>query len=169
METKLTLQKLQTILGKYKYAVIILIVGVLLLLLPGQRTDNMPAASEIVPVTSTHILDASALADILQSIQGAGRVKVLLSIGSGERTVYQTDSDTVTENEEGSIRIETVVLTDAQRNETGLVQQVNPPSYLGAIVVCEGADDPVVKLAIMQAVAKITGLNTDGICVLKMK
>jgi hypothetical protein len=40
---------------------------------------------------------------------------------------------------------------------------------MGAIVVCQGADSPSVKLAITQAVAKITGLGTDEICVLKMK
>ena len=68
-----------------------------------------------------------------------------------------------------SAKTETVIVTDGQRTESGLVSQVNPPSYLGAIVVCQGADSPAIKYAITQAVAKITGLGTDAICVLKMK
>ena len=170
MEVKIVTQRLQTALGKYKYAAIILIVGVLLLCLPGRNTRKQEAVSENVsPSPVTQAMEVEALADILQSIHGAGRVRVLLSVASGERTVYQTDSDITAGKEDGSTRIETVIITDSQRNESGLVQQVNPPTYLGAIIVCDGADDPVVKLAIMQAVAKITGLHTDGICVVKMK
>ena len=54
-------------------------------------------------------------------------------------------------------------------NETGLIKQVNPPKYLGALIVCQGADDPSVRLAVSQAVASVTGISTDRISVLKMK
>lgn len=43
------------------------------------------------------------------------------------------------------------------------------PTYQGAIVVCQGADDPGVKLALVQAVASVTGLGTDQITVVKMR
>jgi stage III sporulation protein AG len=36
-------------------------------------------------------------------------------------------------------------------------------------VVCQGADDPVVKLLIVDAVSKVTGLGADKISVMKMK
>ena len=41
------------------------------------------------------------------------------------------------------------------------------PQYLGAVVVCDGADAPQVQLAVTQAVAQFTGLSTDRISVLK--
>ena len=41
------------------------------------------------------------------------------------------------------------------------------PQYLGAVVVCDGADSPQVQLAVTQAVAQFTGLSTDRISVLK--
>lgn len=169
MEMKDVTQKLRCAAGKYKYALIVLIVGVLLLLLPGRSSQTKQQAVQKDEISAVQALDVAALGEILQSVRGAGKVRVLLSVSSGERTVYQTDSDSSTGKEEGSTRIETVIVTDSQRNEAGLIQQINPPTYLGAIVVCEGADDPVVKLEITQAVAKITGLSTDGICVLKMK
>jgi len=49
------------------------------------------------------------------------------------------------------------------------VQQVNPPTYLGAVIVCQGADSASVRLAIVSAVGSVTGLSTDKITVLKMK
>ncbi|MFR6424441.1 MAG: hypothetical protein ACLUNO_01710 [Oscillospiraceae bacterium] len=39
------------------------------------------------------------------------------------------------------------------------------PQYLGAVVVCDGADAPQVQLAVTQAVAQFTGLSTDRISV----
>ena len=168
MDVKNITQKFQLAVGKYKYALIILIIGVLILLIPGRSTQATQADAKTEEKSTIQTLDVAALADILQQVTGAGKVRVFLSVASGERTVYQTNSDFSTGKEEGSSKVETVIITDSQRNESGLIQQVNPPAYLGAIVLCEGADDPVVKLTITQAVAKITGLSTDGICVLKM-
>jgi stage III sporulation protein AG len=155
--------------GKYRYAVLVLVIGLALLLLPGKGTKADLIVEEIKAPSNEQTIEMEALAEILQSIQGAGKVKVLLSIGAGIETVYQTDTDTSAGNDSGSTRIETVVITDAQRNESGLISQINPPKYLGAIVVCQGADSPAVKFAITQAVSKITGLGADAICVLKMK
>ena len=49
------------------------------------------------------------------------------------------------------------------------MQQKLSPVYQGAIILCQGADSPSVRLAITQAVSKVTGLPTDRIAVLKMK
>jgi stage III sporulation protein AG len=40
---------------------------------------------------------------------------------------------------------------------------------MGAIVVCQGGDQPTVRLAILDAVSKVTGLGADKISILKMK
>ena len=49
------------------------------------------------------------------------------------------------------------------------MRQVNPPTYLGAIIICEGADDANIRLAVVDAVSKVTGLGANRISVLKMK
>jgi stage III sporulation protein AG len=49
------------------------------------------------------------------------------------------------------------------------MQTVLAPQYLGAIVVCQGADRSDVRLAIVEAVSALTGLGADKISVLKMK
>ena len=109
------------------------------------------------------------LTEILQQIKGVGKVKVLLTISRGEKTEYQQDEDQSVSENESSIRKETIIIRDSEDNEAALITQVIPPEYLGAIVVCEGADDANVKLAVLEAVSKATGLRSDKISVLKMK
>ena len=109
------------------------------------------------------------LEEILCRVKGAGKVDVLLTVSQGERTIYQTDSSYSQGETTTDTRTQTVLITDSQRNETGLVHQKNPPIYQGAIILTQGADDPVVKLAIVDAVSNVTGLGTDRISVLKMQ
>ena len=159
--------KITNTISKYKYAAIILLIGVALLLIP-QKSKSTPI-TENTPERHPQTIETTELVEILQAIQGAGKVKVLLSIASGEETVYQTDMELDTSADSNSTKRDTVIVTDGQRIESGLINQVNPPKYLGAIVVCEGADSPSVKLAVTQAITKITGLGSDNICVLKME
>ena len=169
MEIKLLKEKIQNAMSKYRYAALVLVIGLALLLLPGKGTKQQAEIADNTPTTDRLTAEVEALTEILQSIQGAGKVQVLLSIGAGEEIIYKTNTEISNSGDSGSTKIEAVIVTDSQRNEEGLITQINPPKYLGAVVVCQGADSPVVKLAIMQAVSKITGLGADAICVLKMK
>ena len=167
MDIKSLTVKIRDGVTKYKYAALVLVIGVGLLLLPNKNTKQ---GEPVVAInTETQSVNADALAQILKTVDGAGEVQVMLSVGAGEKTVYQTDTDMTADGESSSTKTQTVLTTDSQRNETGLISQINPPEYLGAIVVCEGADNSAVRLALTQAVAKITGLGSDKICVLKMK
>ena len=79
------------------------------------------------------------------------------------------DTDTQKNGESSSTRQDTVLYTDDSRKEQGLVRQIIPPVYQGAVILCQGADSAQVRLSILQAVASATGLSTDKITVLKMK
>ena len=161
MDIQSLVTKLTERLGKYKYALLILLLGVGLMLIPTVKAEQKTVthAETTPPVVS----DEERLANILSAIKGAGQVEVLLRMGSGEQTVYQTDTDST------GNRSDTVTVTDANRNETGLVTQVLPPVYQGAIIVCQGAGDPSVRLAIVDAVTKYTGLGANQVSVLEMK
>lgn len=164
MEISSIKQKMITFTKKYKYVIAVVAIGMALMLIP--TTKENEAASPTNNNSEEKAEESSAqkdLADILSQIKGAGRVAVYLTTAEGERTVYQTD-------ESGSDgKYETVTVTDAQRNQSGLIKQVNPPLYRGAIIVCEGASDPSIQYAITDAVAKVTGLGANQISVLVMK
>lgn len=161
-------EKLPALLKKYKYAVLVLAVGLVLMILP-TKTKTEAAVTQN-PTTSVEIRDtAQELANILEKIQGVGKVQVLLTVKAGESTVYQTDEDVDTSETGSSIRKETVIITDSNRNQQPLVVQILPPEYLGAVIVCQGAENAAVRLAVVEAVCRATGLGADKISVLKMK
>ena len=150
---------------KYRYAVLIVLLGVVLMCLPGiGKAESKVATPSNHPSASEPNLEDS-LAEILSQIKGAGRVEVLLTEAKGSETMYQADTNTGSD----TLRQDTVVISGADRAQTGLIRQINPPSYQGAIVVCQGADSAAVRLAIVQAVSSVTGLGSDHITVLKMK
>ena len=156
----------KNILRKNKFTLLLLAVGILLLWTPGKSEDVVQTQAT---QPTTQILTAEEMEAVLREIHGAGEVRVLLSVADGEEIIYQNDSELAQSENDRTDQSETVLITDAQRAQQGLIRQINPPVYLGAVVVCQGADNPSVRLQITQAVSKITGLGADQICVLKMK
>ena len=154
-------------IGKYKYVWIVLLIGMLLMMMPDKNERKVKTQSEEpAAVTEENLEDK--IETILSHIEGAGRVEVLLTVAQGERILYQTDSSYTQGESNTDSRTQTILVTDSQRNETGLIHQKIPPVYMGAIILAEGADQPRVKLAIVDAISDATGLSTDKISVLKM-
>lgn len=167
MDIKNIGSKLTVYFKKYRYVVLVLVIGIVLMTIPG-RSKTQQTEQAVQPQTS-FADPTEELTQILSQIRGAGKVKVLLTLQAGEKTVYQTDRDQASAENSDSVRVETVIVTGSDRAQTGLIQQTVAPQYRGAIVVCQGADDDAVRLAVVEAVADATGLGTDRISVLKMK
>lgn len=155
-------QQFLKLVKQYKYVALVLCAGLVLMLLPEKPNAEKAAAQ---PSASEEQTMEQKLEQILSQIQGVGKVRVLLTVASGERVIYVFDED---RSDTNSTR-EAVVITDGNRTQTGLVSQVLPPGYLGAVVVCQGGENPGVKLAVVEAVCDATGLTADKISVLKMK
>lgn len=161
--------KIKSLIFRFRYPILVVLVGIILLTLPAKNKTQVSTATAAVTPTMETVSTAQQLTEILQQIKGVGRVKVLLTVSKGEKKEYQVDEDQSVDETGSNIRKETVIIRDAEDNEMALITQIIAPEYLGAIVVCEGADDANVKLAVLEAVAKATGLRSDRISVLKMK
>lgn len=159
-------EKLKGWIGKYKFPLLIILIGIGFMLLPGMHSEK---TEDTVVATQQSETVEEQLREILCKIRGAGKVEVMLTEARGTQTVYQLDTNITERNDESSTRTDTVLISGDDRGQNGLVTQVIGPVYLGAIIVCQGGDDPTVKLAIIDAVSKITGLRSDKISVLKMK
>lgn len=160
------IKKASDFLKKYRYAVLVLLIGLALMLLPTQKTQKQEPQTTDKP---DDISINEQLSEILSKVKGAGNVQVLLTIEAGEETRYQIDEVVEVTEQGSSTKVSTIIISNMDKQETGLVRQVIPPVYKGAVVVCQGGDDPSVKLAITEAVSKVTGLGADRISVLKMK
>ena len=161
--------KLLSYIRKYRFAALVVMIGVLLMLLPGKNNQLTETTILEEEKLQTSVSEEERLESILSQVQGAGKVQVLLSVSCGEETIYQTDLDRSETADNSSERIQTVLVTDSERQERGLIRQVKPPEYKGAVVVCQGAEDPTVRYAIVEAVSKATGLGVHHITVLTMK
>ena len=147
------MDRLKGLWGKYRYVLLVALAGVALMLLPSGGAEEIPP-SPVVPEATLE----QRLEEILSRVAGAGKVSLLLTEAQGGEIFYQTEG-------EGE---KIVLVTGSDRSESGLVRTTMPPRYQGAVVVCQGADSPTVRLAVTQAVAGVTGLGTDRITVLKM-
>ena len=135
--------------GRFRYAVAVLLFGVLLMLLPqcgdasaeadaGQTTADAVSARIFVPEAETRLQNA------LRHIEGVGEVEVLLSL---KNYVYKEQT--------------------AGGFGTSAEFAAACPDYLGAVVICSGADRGEVALAVTRAVQAYTGLGSDKITVIK--
>lgn len=166
MESLEPLARVKQWAEKYKYALMVILLGLGLMVLPTTRSE--PEADLPLPTEPIQEDLEEKLESILCKISGAGKVEVLLSIRTGEQTHYQTNID---RDEGSSLRenTDTVLVDQGSGQETGLVSRTDPPVYLGAVVVCQGAGNAQVRLAIVEAVKCATGLGADAITVVKME
>lgn len=157
-------------LGKYKYAAAIILLGCVLMLLPRGcgETSGQTAASAEETREETLSETEQRLARLLESIDGAGKCSVMLSLDVGSESIYQLDTRQSTSDTGGSSESETVFYQSGTE-KLPVVQKTRYPIYRGAVVVCEGAGRASVRLMIVEAVSGLTGLGSDKIKVIKMK
>lgn len=159
-------EKVRLWIKEYRYVILVLVLGILLMMLPQGKTEEKKDDNVLIPETEAVETLQEQLEQLLSQVQGAGKVRVLLTEAEGERVIYQTDGEQGSQN---SARADTVIVSDSARAESGLVQQILPPSYMGAIILSQGADSASVRLSLIEAVSNATGLSSDRISVLKMK
>jgi stage III sporulation protein AG len=159
---------------KYKFVFLIIAAGVFLLMAPsffssrsnsGSTSATTTDSEEYFSVTTLQ----TQLADALSNIDGAGNVTVVLTVKSGTERVLAQDTQTKTSGDSTEESAQTVVISSNNNSQdTVLLQQIYP-TFQGALVICSGANDATVKLALTRAVSSLTGLGSDKITICKGK
>ena len=156
------LPRLREVLERYKYALAVMAVGILLLLLP---TGNHGGDAVPVAAVQEESFDLTAfeekLSRALSAVEGAGEVRVVLALDEGSRKILAQDREQDGEGYAAS----TVTLGRGTGSQEVVPLQVLAPSFRGALVVCPGGDDPGVRLELSAAVSALTGLGADRISV----
>ena len=153
---------------KNRAVALVVLLGVLLMLLPTGKTESKKPQQQATVSQPRESLE-TRLEQILSQVSGAGNVRVLLTQERGETSVYQLDLQEVTDGDRREIRQDTITVTGSDRQQEGLLTQVEAPRYRGAVIVCQGGDNPTVRLSVVEAVSGATGLPSNRITVLKMK
>lgn len=135
--------------------------------------------TSITTATGYYTLQRS-LEEILETMEGVGKVKVLINYAETSTTVAmynetKTESTTEEKDTEGGTR--NVTQTDTQKeiaytSENGesapITEKVIMPTIEGAIITAEGASNANVKANIISAAQAVTGLATHKIQVFQM-
>lgn len=171
MDGKAKTEGVRKVWDKYKFVVLVVLMGVVLLRWPSGNasTAETPGSDRLQTAPAAGIQEE--MEAILGTIDGVGQVKLMLTVDSdGERQLAQDTelaySGSTAAPEDYSRRSETV-LVDGASGDTAMVTRTLYPTYRGALVVCQGGDRADVRLAVTEAVAVLTGLSADRITVAK--
>lgn len=154
---------------KYKYALIILLVGIVLLYAGGGARDT-PKEEQDEGVEEAFVLTEfeERLEDKLAQIAGIGRVELMLSLEESGELVYASNiRDNGAQN--GAYESTLSTVSDGNYGEQPVRIKETCPTFRGAVVLCDGAQNSKVRLAVTQAVHAVCGLGTDRISVIQME
>ena len=151
-----------------------ILAGVLLMLvtLPQGSKETEQAEEE---TTQQFDLEAfeQQICSSLSAIDGVGRIEVMLSLETGEESVYASDvtqsSQSSGENASSENYQSTMsILSDGGYGERPVLVTSNYPTFRGAVIICDGADDSRVQLELTEAMSSLCGISSDRVSVLKM-
>ena len=166
------------LLKNRKWAVFMTVCGAagLLLIMISSLLPDKKAAPDMVKEQRQSVCDSSEyckdteerLEAFLSEIDGAGEVKVYLTVGSEQRYVYATEgrhsrSDNKTEEEEK------YVIVGGGSEKNALIETVEAPEITGAVIVCGGGGDAAVREQIYKAASAALGIPTVKIYVAKIR
>lgn len=161
-------EKLRASLHRYRLVWFVILVGLILLLIPTGSREKEKTPDPAQTASTFDLADTEArLAQVLSQIDGAGKVTVMLTVRDGPRQILAQDQQRGEVS--GGERTETVVLSRGSGSQETVTVQELYPSYQGALLVCDGGDDPQVRLKLTQAVSALTGLGADKISISKGK
>ena len=128
----------------------------MLLLLLSELLPATPPAEPSAASASQEQLEAQ-LQDLIGQIDGAGATTVMVTLETGEETVYATDTQSGQTQSQ-----ETHVLLD---DGTALAQTVYYPQVCGVAVVCDGGGDVRIAARITELVRALLDISSTRICV----
>ena len=148
------------------------------------KEDNQDTGKVLAQVTSTDTTNQddleTRLEDILESINGVGKVKVLIKYSESSTVVAmynETTSESTTKENDGdggskdvkeTESKKEIVYTDENGKNEPITEKVIMPIIEGAIITAQGAENANVKSSIVSAVEAVTGLAVHKIQVFEM-
>lgn len=158
-----TLRSLLEKQNRTKLAVVLGTAAMILLLLSELLPTNAVKEPVLAPADETAYREQleKQLQELIEQIDGAGTTTVMITLESGEETVYATDTQSGQTQSQ-----ETHVLLD---DGSALAQTVYLPKICGAAIVCEGGGDVRVAARITELVSALLDLPSNRICVEQRK
>ena len=127
---------------------------------PAKTAANAGSSAAVSETAYREQLETQ-LTELIEQLDGAGKTAVMITLESGEETIYALDTLSGQTQEQ-----QTHVLLD---DGTALAQTVCTPRVCGVAVVCEGGGDVRVAARITELVRALLDLSANRICVEQRK
>ena len=135
------LSKLKNDKNLIRIIFIIGIAGILLIfcstLFDSEKTEGIDSFS----VEEYRSLEENRIKEMVESIQGVGKARVMVTMENSVEQVYSNDNK---------------------------VKEIEP-AIRGVLVICSGADNPVIKETVLESITKALNLSSDKVCITKLK
>ena len=142
--------------------------GMLLLLISSFSTDaeNEKEISSY-DISSVEARTEEKLTALIRSVEGAGRVKVMVTVDSLEERTLAENYET--ESGENYQHKSEYVLIEQSGDSDGLTLKITAPVIRGVGITCEGAASSAVRQEIIRLVSAALGISVNRIWVTTMK
>ncbi len=163
-------------LQKHRNLFIMALVGLLFLIVPMPDKEHAKVTEKAELSFSVDEMEQK-IEKMLKKSEGVGRVELILTLKSSAEQIYaeearasheRQESENLVDYHEDNDKKPSVISRASGEEVPVLVKQIFP-EYLGATVVCDGADNASVRRQISDAVSALTGITADKIAILKMK
>lgn len=146
---------------------------------PNKKLAKQDSTSINTSATTQDTLSLQ-LEEILEKIEGVGKVKVLITYSQTNETIPMYNEDTSqkdTEEKDTNGGTRKVIETDVKKEiiyqensgeKTPIIKSILSPKIEGAIITAQGAGNATVKTNIIQAVEAVTGISSHKIQVFSM-
>lgn len=139
------------------------ILGMVLIMFSGNSVENENKSTENNLISETMVQEEK-LQKLLSEIEGAGKVKVMITYKNGGEDVFAFDKDETFRDNEQNFKSDYIIIKNSD-GETGLKLKTVSPEVKGVAVVCSGASDPVTKEQIISVVSALFDISTKNISV----
>ena len=158
--------------NKLKIITVIGVIGILLLslpeIIPKHNAESNSDNNEIVNYCDYIDNLESKLTNIIESIDGAGECRVMITLENTSENIYATDSELKIDDDSKSNK-DNYVIYNAQSGESPVLINTNMPKIQGVTIVCSGGDNVKVREVIIKTVTSLFDISTNRVSVSKIK
>lgn len=142
------------------------------------KKERIPAQNQTME-TRRETLQQN-LENIISSIDGAGKSKVLVTFENSAETVYateekknkeasedKTEGEVTRKKETDDCEKKYITIKDGEGTEHALAVTEIEPKVKGVVAICQGGDNPVVRQRVTEAITTALNIVSKRVCVIK--
>jgi stage III sporulation protein AG len=173
-------KNIDKILNDKKKIIILFIIGIFLIIFPNLfsnfKNDKNIKSENYENYEQKMRAD---LENMISSINGAGKTKVLITFESEKEAVYatenkknnesitdKTENDIIHKKKSGDHEKKYIITKNSDGSEHPLMLTKIHPKVKGTVIICEGAEKPRMREKITEAVSIALNISTNRVCVI---